>query len=105
MTLSLGRESTERSGIPFVDFFFVRLLKAGSLQIAVGMLEHIERFGNHDRTADLLGPFDPLRNQGLLSSAIAMTFGGRRRHQISEVFENPERGNPNRAALVICTVG
>src|SRR5260370_20693649 len=98
--LSIARNNGDCSGTPFVDFFFVPLLKAGPLQIAIGMLKHIQGCRHQQRTTDLFGPLDPLRNEGLLSAAFAMTFGGRRRRQISKVLEHAESRDGHRAAAV-----
>src|SRR3979411_2230049 len=64
------------------------------------MLKHVEGFRHQQRTTDPFGPLDPLGNEGLLSATFAMTFGGRRRRQISKVLEHAESRDGHRAAAV-----
>ena len=64
------------------------------------MLEHIESFRDQRRTAELFGALDAFGDQRLLRAALAMAFDGRRRHQISDVFEHAECGNGDRTFAV-----
>src|SRR5258708_12129958 len=94
--LSIARNTGDCSGAPFVDFFFVHFLKAGPLQVAIGMLKHIEGFSHQQRTTDPFGPLNPLGKEGLLSATFAMTFSGPRPRQISKLPDPPDAPHGHR---------